>query len=204
MAQRKEAKDSLDLFPTPPWATRALCERLAADDPDLKTKTFWEPACGNGDMLKVLWEYFGAGIGSDVYAHKAGTVTHDFLMPSEPLCRPHWIITNPPFRLAEQFIERSFGLATIGVAMLVRLSFLEGIGRYERLFSKNPPTIAQFTERVTMVKGRLDESGGSATAYCWLVWNKDFPPIAPAVGLFGWIPPCRKRLERAADYVVTA
>ena len=31
MAQRKEPPDSLDFFPTPPWATRALCERLASE-----------------------------------------------------------------------------------------------------------------------------------------------------------------------------
>jgi hypothetical protein len=28
MAQRAEAKDSLDNFPTPPWATRALIEHV--------------------------------------------------------------------------------------------------------------------------------------------------------------------------------
>lgn len=28
MAQRIEAKDSPDDFPTPPWATRALCEYI--------------------------------------------------------------------------------------------------------------------------------------------------------------------------------
>jgi len=29
MAQRVEPHDSLDFFPTPPWATRALCEWIA-------------------------------------------------------------------------------------------------------------------------------------------------------------------------------
>lgn len=29
MQQRREAKDSLEDFPTPPWATRALCEWIA-------------------------------------------------------------------------------------------------------------------------------------------------------------------------------
>jgi len=31
MAQRFEAKDSLDDFPTPPWATRALLEHVIPD-----------------------------------------------------------------------------------------------------------------------------------------------------------------------------
>ena len=46
MQQRKEPHDSLDDFPTPPWATRALCEVIAKgpgpwsrgpDDPTLKS-----------------------------------------------------------------------------------------------------------------------------------------------------------------------
>ena len=32
MAQRHEAKDSLDDFPTPPWATRALLEHVLEKD----------------------------------------------------------------------------------------------------------------------------------------------------------------------------
>ena len=37
MAQRSEAKDSLDDFPTPPWATRALFEHIV-DDGNLSTQ----------------------------------------------------------------------------------------------------------------------------------------------------------------------
>ena len=58
MAQRFEAKDSLDDFPTPPWATRALLEHVIPDK-DLAGRSVWEPACGAGHMAKVLKEYFG-------------------------------------------------------------------------------------------------------------------------------------------------
>jgi hypothetical protein len=87
-------------------------------------------------------------------------------------------------------------LATIGCAMLVRTSFLEGVGRFERLYSMNPPTIvAQFAERLPMVKGRVDRNASTATSYAWLVWvhGMDRQP-------FDWIPPCRRRLERDTDY----
>ena len=87
-----------------------------------------------------------------------------------------------------------------GVAMIVRTAFLESVGRYENLFKLNPPTIvAQFTERVPMVKGRLTAKGSTATAYCWLVWIKGEKPRP-----FQWIPPCRKKLERDGDYPVEA
>ena len=80
--------------------------------------------------------------------------------------------------------------------MIVRAAFLEGQGRFERLFSKNPPSfVLQFTERVVMHKGRLAPEGSTATAYAWLVWiDGEYPTKLE------WIAPCRKRLERASDY----
>ncbi len=206
MAQRIEAHDSLDDFPTQPWATRALVEHviwpnMSGFGPDaiLRSYTAWEPACNRGHMAGPLREYFGDVIATDIhdYGYAGHERTVDFLFPgSEPEERPEWIITNPPFRLAEQFLERAFAIATEGVAVIVRTSFLESVGRYQNIFSKNPPSIiAQFTERVPMVKGRLTATGSTATAYCWLVWM-----MGEEGSRFVWIPPCRKRLEREGDY----
>jgi hypothetical protein len=48
--------------------------------------------------------------------------------------------------------------------MLVRTVFIEGVGRYERLFKPFlPAKVAQFTERVPMVKGRIDKKAPTAT-----------------------------------------
>lgn len=207
MQQRAEPHDSLDDFPTQPWATRALLEHVigpAVGGVDLlKRQTVWEPACNRGHMVDPLAEYFGAVWASDVHDYGLeGAFQHDFLFPAMPSVItwskeiPDWVISNPPFRLAEQFIERGRAVAGRGVAMIVRTAFLESVGRYQNLFRDNPPTIvAQFTERVPMVKGRLTAKGSTATAYCWLVWIHDQPPKP-----FQWIPPCRKTLERPGDY----
>jgi hypothetical protein len=83
MARRAEPPDSLDWFPTPPWATRALLERvlferLEGDDWPMVVRRPWlgrwsdddgwpglpvklsvlEPAAGEGHMAEVLREYF--------------------------------------------------------------------------------------------------------------------------------------------------
>lgn len=190
MAQRASAPDELDFFPTPLWATRALCEHVI----DIRGATVWEPACGEGHMSRALAEYAGAVHSTDVYDYGFGDV-QDFLEAETP--GVDWIITNPPFALAERFVEQGLKFAGRGVAMLVRSVFIESIGRYERLFSRTPPsTMAQFTERVPMLKGRLDRKASSATSYCWLVWEDDGPPYAT----LRWIPPCRAQLERAGDY----
>lgn len=200
MAQRHEPHDSLDDFPTMPWATRALVEKVIRTEfGSVSDQTVWEPACNRGHMVRPLSEYFGHVWASDIHEYGFGA-QGDFLIPGmvpwDDGRGVDWIITNPPFRLAEQFIERASQVAKVGFAMIVRTSFLEGVGRYTNLFSKNPPSIiAQFSERVPMVKGRLTATGSTATAYCWLIWIEGEDETR-----FVWIPPCRKSLERPEDY----
>lgn len=165
--------------------------------PQLLSKlTCLEPACGAGHMAKVLREYFGEVGASDAFEYGYGEVS-DFL--TSP-CAPNsfdWVITNPPFRLAEEFILKSLLIARRGVAILARTVFLESSGRYNAIFSRNPPTeFAQFVERVPMVKARLDPKATTATGYAWFVWDKDAGQDPRLL----WIPPCRKRLERPGDY----
>lgn len=196
MAQRVEALDSLDDFPTPPWATRALIEHIITDRHDISKMRCLEPACNRGFMSMVLEEYFGEVQSFDVYPYGYGDVK-DFLEAPYATGSVDWVITNPPFRLGEAFILKSLNIARRGVAMLTRTVFIESVGRYERIFTKHPPTkFAQFTERVPMVKGRLDKKASTATGYCWLVWEKDTQTTPQLV----WVPPCRKTLERDTDY----
>ena len=197
MQQRSEPHDSLDDFPTPPWATRALCEWINANvgGGEICEWICREPAANRGHMVKPLREYFRHVEASDVHDYGAGFPQRDYLFGALPPL-VDWTITNPPFRLAEQFIDRAAFTSSRGFAMIVRAAFLEGQGRYERLFSRNPPSfVLQFTERVVMHKGRLAPEGSTATAYAWLVWVKGEDQTK-----LEWIAPCRKRLEREGDY----
>lgn len=196
MAQRFESSDSPDDFPTPPWATRALLEHII-DRESVYALNCLEPACGVGKMAEVLSEYFAIVGASDAYEYGYSQV-RDFLTDSFDNQSFDWIITNPPFRLAKDFILKSLSLARYGVAILARSVFLESVGRYNDIFRDTPPTkFAQFVERVPMVKGRLDRNASTATSYAWFVWekaNKSLPQLM-------WIPPCRKQLERDNDYL---
>lgn len=203
MSQRVEAHDSLDDFPTQPWATRALIEHVIQPQSKrhLREMTCWEPACNRGHMAKPLRDAFGGVYCTDVhhYGWDGTDAVLDFLWPGTIPPdgeRVDWVITNPPFRLAEEFIRKGLLVSRQGVAVIVRTAFLESVGRYKDLFSVNPPSIvAQFTERVPMVKGRLTATGSTATAYCWLIWDRD-----QFATQFRWIPPCRRQLERPGDY----
>jgi hypothetical protein len=211
MQQRVEAPDSLDDFPTPSWATRALVEHVLRHA-GVALTSCREPTCNRGYMLRPLRETFARVDGSDILDYGIGEPVLDFLFPgaldgTEPF---DWMICNPPFRLAKEFIMRGLELAGVGVAVIVRSAFLEGGERYEELFRLNPPTrIAQFAERVIMTKGIVRDPSkpywddvekkmkrpSTATAYCWLVWIKGAPREP-----FQWIPPCRAKLERPGDY----
>ena len=197
MSQRVEAPDSPDDFPTPPWATRALLEHVIGGKVAVSGMTCLEPACGAGHMSEVLTQYFDQVHSTDIhdygYADKK-----DFFAYSNNAGQFDWLITNPPFRLAEDFVLKGLKIARVGVAILARTVFLESSGRYRAIFLDNPPAkFAQFVERVPMVRGRLDKSATTATGYCWLVWDKQHKGIPQLV----WIPPCRKQLERDGDYV---
>jgi hypothetical protein len=194
MQQRSEPHSSLDDFPTPPWATRALCETVFPFH-SCKIQSVREPAANRGHMVKPLREYFGQVEASDIHDYGAGFPVQDYLFGPLP-DRTNWTITNPPFRLAEQFVARALQCSD-NVAVIVRTAFLEGVGRHRDLFSKHRPSaVLQFTERVVMHKGKLSAKGSTATAYCWLVWMRGGEGSTE----FRWIPPCRKRLEKASDY----
>jgi ParB-like chromosome segregation protein Spo0J len=198
MASRHEHADSLDFSPTPPWATRALVERVfpAMKISHASLTSVAEPAAGEGHMAEVLREYFATVVCSDVHDYGCGDAVQDFLA-SEVAVDVDWIITNPPFGdKAERFALKAIDQARVGVAIFARLQWLETVGRYEHLFRDHPPTqLAFFVERVSLCMGRWEPKGGTATAYIWLVWVKGRSPRPPL-----WIPPnCKKTLTRPDD-----
>lgn len=204
MARRIEPTDSLDDFPTQPWATRALVEHVA---PEICGAVVLEPAANRGYMARPLAEYAAKVYASDIHDYGAGYPVADFLTDAHELFRvaafadrPDWIVTNPPFNKAAPFVQAALQRARQGVAILAQLRFAEGRTRYAVLNHPTPPTIiAQFVERLPLVKGRVDPDADTATAYAWFVWKVPYLP-AGSDAAFRWIKPCRKDLERPGDY----
>lgn len=87
-------RSAADFYPTPQDVTQSLLRYL--DIP--KGATIWECACGEGDMVKVMKDNGYSVIATDL---QQGV---NFL--DAPLHECDWIITNPPFNLADKFIER--------------------------------------------------------------------------------------------------
>ncbi len=175
----KMSRHKDDFYPTPLEATQAL----------LRVETFspviWEPAAGDGAVCRVL-EADGYGVmASDLNDYGYCETGKDFLMAMERECDS--LVTNPPYRLAEQFILHAINLGVKKHAWLLRLSFLEGAKRHERLFRNNPPArVHVFSKRLTLWRGDEQATGSGTTAYAWFVWTQDYSGRL-AVPQLGWI-----------------
>ena len=207
MAHRVSATDDEDFYPTPPWAGRALCSELTRWF-DLRRYWCWEPAAGRGDLALGLIGAFDEVCLSDIrprthprFLMRAEEL--DFLQaerPPRPDVERGWIITNPPFNRAEEFVSRAHALGFRRMAFLVQLRWLESGRRYLSIFARDlrPDLVLLFAERVPMLKGRLSRRASTATAYCWVVWA---PELRGDLCQIDWIPPgTRRQLEMAGDY----
>jgi hypothetical protein len=109
-----------DLYETPEVATWALvrAEQLP--------HRLWEPACGPGAIVRVLRSAGHEVIGSDLVDYGDPTHFHgrDFLMERKGPDGCEAIVTNPPFKLAGEFVAHALELVP-KVVMLLRLGFLE-------------------------------------------------------------------------------
>lgn len=178
---RRKAGESLQLFPTPPWATRAVIEQELLPRgwvrPDMSA---WDPCCGKGHMALPLAEYFDRVFATDVFDWGFGDRRDlDFTFASADAAPwpVDWIFANPPFTLAEDFLFKAISIASVGVAMFVRLQWQEGGDRFFSIWDwdgpNRPHIVCPFAERVACIEGVWDPEASSATSYMWCVWMLD-------------------------------
>jgi hypothetical protein len=181
-------------YPTPPQATQSL---LALEE---LPQWIWEPACGDGAISKVLLERGHSVVSADLVDRGYGEVGHDFLM--ERTLRAPAIVTNPPFKLAEQFVEHAIELGAEKVCMLLRLAWLEGVTRKALFRRTNLSRVWVSSRRLSFARGGTDTGAGGSgmVAFAWFVWEKG-PPFATSLFFFDWMdhaPECAKVKVRAA------
>lgn len=138
-------------------------------------KNIWEPACGEGHLSKVFENAGHIVTSTDLIDRGYGGVA-DFLKCTDKFDGD--IITNPPFRYAQEFIEKALSLVDDGrkVAMFLRLQFLEGKKR-KRLFESYPPKYVYVSSsRIPCaINGNFDDiKNGSAVCFAWFIWHKGF------------------------------
>jgi len=161
-------RETNDYYATDPNTINAL---LAVEEFDIN---IWEPACGEGHLSKRLIELGKTVISTDLIDRGYGIPNSDFIN-SPCAAGGADIITNPPYKYAQEFVERSIELTKNKVAMFLKLTFLEGQKR-KKMFAKYPPqTVYVFSQRQKCaINGDFENTGSSAAAYAWFVWVRGY------------------------------
>lgn len=168
----KEDRQNEDFYATEPKATELLCD-LVQFSPNV-----WECACGAGHMAEVLKERGYNVLSTDLIGRGYGQGGVDFLSSTNKFDGD--IITNPPYKHAQAFVEKALSLISDGhkVAMFLKVTFLEGKSR-KKLFTEYPPKFVYVSSsRLLCAKNgdfqKMRDGGGSAVAYAWFIWEKGF------------------------------
>ena len=169
------ARRDFDYYPTPAWMTRALCRRELLHG-------VLEPCVGDGSIVRALCgpalaDDFAPDVvatndvnpawAADHHLDATARVTWVKLCPRPYRAGcPYWVVTNPPFNLADEIVPLAIEHAPC-VAMLLRLSWLEPTEARARFLEQHPPTRL-------IVMPRHDFRGNGSTdsvTSAWFIWN---------------------------------
>lgn len=154
-----------DFYETPFSITEQLLER------EHFKGTILEPCSGGGAIMKVLLENYMLENLTDYDLDNDGL---DFFAETR---KYDYIITNPPFSKAHEWILKCKEVAEYKFALLLPLSYLHGEKRYKEIYQDKEFPLARvyvFT-RYPMLGDKLRMDGKYRTGmmvYAWFVWDK--------------------------------
>jgi len=163
--KRKES----DYYATPHELTRRFLDKWNID----KSFLILEPCCGQANaIVRVLQEKGFTNISS----HDLNVDGVDFLKYNEKV---DYLITNPPYSLAYEFIKKAKEVTDKQFAMLLPLSYLHGKKRYDDIWldKKFPLKEVILFTRYPMLGYELREDGKLNTGmmvYAFYVWDKNY------------------------------
>jgi hypothetical protein len=173
-------ENSLDFYPTPAPFTNVLLDFYGSRIHG----SIWEPACGDGTMSKAMIARGHSVYSSDLMDHGYGVTPVDFLTTGSPKGTKS-IITNGPFKLAQDFVFRAWGAMEREevdfFAILLAAHWFGSEQRYNTIFTNRKPQqliiisnrmIGKYKELHYNKKGKLVTHYSSNFNHCWFVWDK--------------------------------
>ena len=152
-----------DFYATPSEATLALLSK------ETFTGSIYEPCCGQGHISKVLASNGYDVESTDLVDRGYGTSGVDFLMETQQRDN---IITNPPYgKLALPMAHHCQHIARKKTALLLKLSFLEGVARKQFFLETPPIRVWVFSKRMNLMKDGQQYKNGGMMALAWFVWQ---------------------------------
>jgi hypothetical protein len=116
-----------------------------------------------------------------------GTIVKNFLKTSSDL-HGTAIVSNPPYRFAQEFIQKAIDEGSPYHAWLLRLNFLESVRRKPFLEKFSPSRIRVSSRRLPQMHrlGWAGRKASSNTCYCWYIWDRSSPSEVQ-LNLFDWL-----------------
>lgn len=159
-----------DFYPTPEWATKELTRRISIRG------TVFECCAGDGAIARPLATDRSFVYTGDIDPAWSPLVCGDalergFWNDAENIIEDgiDWIVTNPPFSVAPQIIPIAYSHASKGIAMLLRLSYLEPVENRGEWLNRHPPNMLIVLPRISFTgDGKTDN-----VTCAWMVWKKD-------------------------------
>jgi hypothetical protein len=130
-----------------------------------------EPCAGKGAISNILEEYGYEVVSRDLIDRgiKKIETGKSYFQSNEIFDN---VVTNPPYKFANQFCYHAIQHSRYKVAFLLRVNFLETVSRREWLFdNKDLPTCF---ERLYVFSERVPFGEAQMVLYCWFLWNKNF------------------------------
>lgn len=199
-ASRHALRDRADdLYETPAVCIEAAIRDGIIPAPEDIGGAIWEPSAGRGAISRVLTAAGYTVVATDLCDHQGrddGITTHvDFLMERRAPDRCAAIVTNPPFKLADEFIRHGLSIAP-RVVVLLRAMAIEGASRSDLIDHHlrhywigidRPPAM----HREGWTGNRLSNSGAP---FAWFdFWAEKRPPgVDIALHRIWWDPRKRK------------
>lgn len=156
-------RETNDYYATNPKALQLLLDKLKEDSIELN-HIIWECACGEGHLSKVLMAEGYDVTSTDLVDRGFGTGNINFLEISDcPFNSSFDILTNPPYKYAEDFVNKALQLLNVGskCVMFLKIQFLEGKSRY-KLYQENPPkyVYVHSSRQTCALNGEFIREGG--------------------------------------------
>jgi hypothetical protein len=156
-----------DLYETDPAVTHALLKA------ELLPTDIWECAAGRGAIVRELRAHGHRVYASDIADYGTGdSGIFDFLTTQSAPFGIKCIVTNPPYKVAPAFVRHALKLCP-RVIMLLRLAFLESVGRSDILEGGKLARVFIFRNRLPFMHrvGWIGPRATSAIPFMWAVWD---------------------------------
>lgn len=185
-----------DLYETDPSATLGMMRVTRLP------RVIWEPCCGRGAIANVLRGYGHEVVCSDLVDYGIDPTARygvDFFDVTEPPAGVQALVTNPPYKYLNRFIERALSFGLPDVLLLAPSARTGSEGRNKVLGpGSGLYRVLFFIERLPMMHrdGWTGKRSSSQQNFAWFHWRhghrgkaaieriscRDLSPLAPLLG----------------------